>query len=57
MIADPAARSEIGDATVARLSHYLRALNDLAWRGVASVSFEKLATAAQQRMPLLEVTT
>lgn len=49
MIADPAARREIPDATVARLPQYLRALSDLAERGVASVSSEELATAAGVR--------
>ncbi|MDQ1482176.1 MAG: redox-sensing transcriptional repressor [Actinomycetota bacterium] len=49
MIADPAARRDIPDATVARLPQYLRALRDLADRGVASVSSEELATAAGVR--------
>ncbi|MEO8555234.1 MAG: redox-sensing transcriptional repressor Rex [Actinomycetota bacterium] len=49
MIADPAARREIPDATVARLPEYLRALTDLAGRGVASVSSEELATEAGVR--------
>jgi redox-sensing transcriptional repressor len=47
--ADPAARREIPDATVARLPEYLRALTDLAERGVASVSSEQLATVAGVR--------
>jgi redox-sensing transcriptional repressor len=34
-MADPAARQDIPDATVARLPHYLRALSDPAERGVA----------------------
>ncbi|HXR68060.1 MAG TPA: winged-helix domain-containing protein, partial [Dermatophilaceae bacterium] len=38
MIADPPARREIPDATVARLPEYLRALSDLAERGIVSVS-------------------
>jgi redox-sensing transcriptional repressor len=49
VIADPTARREIPDATVARLPQYLRALSDLAERGVASVSSEELATAAGVR--------
>lgn len=49
VIADPAARRDIPDATVARLPEYLRALTDLASRGVASVSSEELATAAGVR--------
>ena len=49
MTADPAARREIPDATVARLPEYLRALTDLAERGVASVSSEQLATVAGVR--------
>ncbi len=49
MIADPAARRDVPDATVARLPEYLRALTDLAGRGVASVSSEELATAAGVR--------
>jgi len=39
----------IPDATVARLPEYLRALTDLAERGVASVSSEQLATVAGVR--------
>jgi redox-sensing transcriptional repressor len=49
VIADPTARQEIPDATVARLPQYLRALSDLAEQGVASVSSEELATAAGVR--------
>ena len=49
MIADPAARRDVPDATVARLPEYLSALTDLAGRGVASVSSEELATAAGVR--------
>jgi len=49
VIADPVARQDIPDATVARLPQYLRALRDLADRGVASVSSEELATAAGVR--------
>ncbi|MHB1473184.1 MAG: redox-sensing transcriptional repressor Rex [Dermatophilaceae bacterium] len=49
VIADPAARRDIPDATVARLPEYLRALTDLAGRGVVSVSSEELATAAGVR--------
>jgi redox-sensing transcriptional repressor len=49
VIADPAARQEIPDATVARLPQYLRALGDLAERGTLSVSSEELATAAGVR--------
>lgn len=49
MIADPAARQEIPDATVARLPQYLNVLGDLAERGIASVSSEELAAAAGVR--------
>jgi len=49
VIADPAARQEIPDATVARLPQYLRALGDLAERGIVSVSSEELAAAAGVR--------
>ena len=49
MIADPPTRREIPDATVARLPEYLRALSDLAERGITSVSSEELATAAGVR--------
>jgi redox-sensing transcriptional repressor len=49
VIADPAARRAIPDATVARLPEYLRALTDLAGRGIASVSSEELATEAGVR--------
>ena len=49
MIADPAARRDIPDATVARLPEYLRALTDLAGRGIASVSSEELAAEAGVR--------
>ena len=49
MTADPVARREIPDATVARLPEYLRALGHLAERGIASVSSEELATAAGVR--------
>lgn len=49
VIADPTARQEIPDATVARLPQYLRALSDLAQRGIASVSSEELAAAAGVR--------
>ena len=49
MIADPAARQDIPDATVARLPQYLRVLSDLAERGIVSVSSEELATAAGVR--------
>jgi len=49
VIADPAARQEIPDATVARLPQYLRALSDLAERGILSVSSEELAAAAGVR--------
>jgi redox-sensing transcriptional repressor len=49
VIADPAARQDIPDATVARLPQYLRALRDLAQRGVVSVSSEELAAAAGVR--------
>ena len=47
--ADPAIRREIPDATVARLPGYLRALTDVAERGISSVSSEELATAAGVR--------
>jgi redox-sensing transcriptional repressor len=47
--ADPAARQDIPDATVARLPRYLRALGDLSERGVTSVSSEELAAAAGVR--------
>jgi redox-sensing transcriptional repressor len=47
--AEPAARQAIPDATVARLPQYLRALRDLAQRGVISVSSEELAAAAGVR--------
>lgn len=57
MIADLAARQDIPDATVARPSQYLRGPSDLAGRGIAFVSFEELAPAAQERTPLLEVAT
>ena len=46
MTADSAARREIPDATVARLPEYLRALTDLAERGISSVSSEELAGVA-----------
>jgi redox-sensing transcriptional repressor len=46
LTADPAARREIPDATVARLPEYLRALTDLAERGIVSVSSADLATMA-----------
>jgi redox-sensing transcriptional repressor len=49
VIADPATRQGIPDATVARLPQYLRVLSDLAERGVASVSSEELAVAAGVR--------
>jgi len=49
VIADPAARQEIPDATVARLPQYLRALSDLAERGILSVSSEELAAASGVR--------
>jgi redox-sensing transcriptional repressor len=49
VIADSTARQAIPDATVARLPQYLRALRDLAQRGVLSVSSEELATAAGVR--------
>jgi redox-sensing transcriptional repressor len=49
VIADPAARQEIPDATVARLPLYLHALSDLAERGIVSVSSEELAAAAGVR--------
>jgi len=49
VIADSAARRDIPDATVARLPQYLRALRDLAERGVPSVSSEELAAAAGVR--------
>jgi redox-sensing transcriptional repressor len=49
VIADSAARQAIPDATVARLPQYLRALGDLAARGVVSVSSEELAAAAGVR--------
>jgi redox-sensing transcriptional repressor len=49
VIADPAGRQDIPDATVARLPQYLRVLSDLAERGVVSVSSEELATAAGVR--------
>ena len=49
LTADPAARRGIPDATVARLPEYLRALTDLAERGIASVSSEELATVAGVR--------
>jgi len=47
--ADPAFRREIPAATVARLPEYLRALGDVAERGVSSVSSEELASAAGVR--------
>jgi redox-sensing transcriptional repressor len=47
--ADPAIRREIPDATVARLPEYLRALTDVAGRGISSVSSEELAAAAGVR--------
>jgi redox-sensing transcriptional repressor len=49
VIADPGARQDISDATVARLPQYLRALSDLAERGIVSVSSEELAAAAGVR--------
>lgn len=49
MTADPAARREIPDATIARLPEYLRALTFLAERGIASVSSAQLATVAGVR--------
>jgi redox-sensing transcriptional repressor len=49
VIADPAMRQGIPDATVARLPQYLRALSELAEHGVASVSSEELAAAAGVR--------
>lgn len=49
VIADPAARQDIPDATVARLPRYLRALSDLGERGITSVSSEELASAAGVR--------
>lgn len=49
MSADPTSRRDIPDATVARLPEYLRALTDVADRGVLSVSSEELATAAGVR--------
>lgn len=49
MSADPAIRREIPDATVARLPGYLRALTDVAERGISSVSSEELAAAAGVR--------
>lgn len=49
MIADPTLRQDIPDATVARLPQYLRALSDLAERGVSSVSSEELAAVAGVR--------
>jgi redox-sensing transcriptional repressor len=49
LTADPAARREIPDATVARLPEYLRALTDLSERGVASVSSDELAVLAGVR--------
>lgn len=49
LTADHAARRDIPDATVARLPEYLRALTDLAERGIASVSSQELATAAGVR--------
>ncbi len=49
MSADPAIRREIPDATVARLPEYLRALTDIAERGVSSVSSEELSAAAGVR--------
>ena len=49
VIAEPAARQDIPDATVARLPLYLLALGDLTERGVASVSSEELAAAAGVR--------
>ncbi len=49
MSADPAIRRDIPDATVARLPEYLRALSDVAARGVSSVSSEELAATAGVR--------
>ncbi len=49
MIADSDPRRGIPDATVARLPEYLRALTDLAARGIASVSSEELASAVAVR--------
>jgi len=49
VIADPAARQEIPDATIARLPQYLHALSGLAERGILSVSSEELAAAAGVR--------
>ena len=49
LTADPAARRDIPDATVARLPEYLRALTVLAERGISSVSSEELAAAAGVR--------
>ena len=49
MSADPATRRDIPDATVARLPEYLRALSDVADRGISSVSSEELAQAAGVR--------
>jgi redox-sensing transcriptional repressor len=49
LTADPATRRGIPDATVARLPEYLRALTELAERGIASVSSEELATVAGVR--------
>ncbi|MEO7059658.1 MAG: redox-sensing transcriptional repressor Rex [Lapillicoccus sp.] len=49
MTADPATRRDIPDATVARLPEYLRALADVADRGISSVSSEELAQAAGVR--------
>ena len=46
LTADPAARRDIPDATVARLPVYLRALTALAERGISTVSSEELAAAA-----------
>ncbi len=49
LTANPAARRQIPDATVARLPEYLRALTDFAERGVNSVSSEELATVTGVR--------
>lgn len=49
MSADPAIRRDIPDATVARLPEYLRALADVAERGISSVSSEELAQTAGVR--------
>jgi redox-sensing transcriptional repressor len=49
VLADPAARQYIPDATVARLPQYLRALRELVERGVDSVSSQELAAAAGVR--------